>query len=561
MNIQELVTIVRRQYGEMKEEHDKWNPEWQDVIDYICRKNIDLSDAQKRDAKSKPRTLPRLFDTTAIEAAKLARYGLQGYTVSQALKWLKLVTDDEKLMEMPGMREWITDCEKHIYSVLEKSNFYEVIGEGIFDAVTIGTTLCYPEENENLNGIVFTIKDISEFVIAENRDAEIDTVYRRFEMKLYRAADAFDLPRELKDKVDANPNQPVVFTHAVFPTKARDYAKAEISHDWAYTSVYIIDGQNQWAHVGGYRTLPYSVWRWEKQSGETYGKSPGLDSISDVMMANQMSKTTLRQVQKQVDPPMAVFGQSPVPDLTPGIRVKLKSNADLPTPIQTGIGAYQLAIDQFNRVAERIRRMFHSDLFIMLEQTNGQMTAREVIERQGEKAAVLGAIVSRMSSEFLDPIIDRVWDIEMNAGRMPQPGDDLVAALLAKAEESGKQDGTRFKIEYLGPLAQSQKKYFETSGIQTTLGVILPLTQFKPDILDNIDLDKMMRVQAQANGLAPDMIVEEDVIKKMRAARAQQQAQQMQQAQMMEAAQAVAKAGTAPDPGSPGDILMRMSGA
>jgi hypothetical protein len=561
MNKKELVACVNRQYEEMRQEHDKWLPEWQDVVDYVARKNIDMTATIVKSASSKPRSLPRIYDSTAIEASKLVRYGLQGYTVSQALKWLKLVTESEEMMELPGMRQWITDCEKHIYSVLQRSNFYEVIGEGIFDCATLGTTICYPEENEKLTGIVFSIKDLSEFMIDENRDAEVDTVYRKFSLKLYRADSVFDLPDEMKARVENNPNETVEFRHAVFPSNAKDYTKAEIKHDWKYTSVYTMVGNADWCEVSGYSSMPYAVWRWERRSGEVYGKSPALDSMSDILMANQMSKTTLRQVQKQVDPPMGVFGQSSVPDLTPGIKVKLRSKEDLPQPIQTGIGAYQLAIDQFNRVASRIQRQFHSDLFLMLEQSNGQMTAREVIERQGEKAAVLGAIVARMSSEFLDKIIDRVWEIEAKAGRLPQIPPEVARSIIGHNQQNGKPEGgAKIKIEYLGPLAQAQKKYFETSGIQMTLSTVLPMVQFKPDILDNFDLDKMIRVQSEANGLSPDMVIDEKKVAKLRGQRQQAQAQQAAAAQQMQAAQAVAAAGQAPEPGSPGEMLLRGGG-
>jgi hypothetical protein len=555
MDKKELVKIVNRQWAELKETHDKWKPEWQDVIDFVARKNIDLNQTKKQG--DKPRALPQIYDTTALESAKMTRYGMQGYTCNQSLTWMKFKTEREEIMDLNGMRKWLGECETHIYSVLAKSNFYEAIGETIFDSNTLGTTLFYPEENEELSGVTFIVKDVSEFVIDENRKGEIDTVLRKFTVKLYRAVDQFDLPEELVRTVDNNPSREIVFIHAVFPSASRDYAKVGLDTKWKFSSVYIMEGNSEWCKVGGYNSNPYAVWRWEKRSGDPYGKSPALDSITDIKIINQMSKTMLRGAHKSVDPAYAVIGKSRVPDLNPGREVRVTSRDEVPVLINSTGPGYQLAVDQFNRVADRIRKQFHSDLFLMMEQAAGNnMTAREVIERQGEKAAVLGAIVSRMTSELFDPIIDRVWDIEMNANRLPQIPIELAQALA----EAG-QDASRIKIDYQGPLAQAQKKYHQTNGIQQILGTIIPMVQVRPDILDNFDLDGMLRTLAESDGVQADLVIDKEKVEMVRKQRAQMQQQQAQQQQQMMLAELAAKTGKAPEQGSPGDMVMQASGA
>jgi len=557
MDTKLLVPTVKRQWEELKGIRNKWIPEWQDVIDYVARKNIDLTQTL-RDPKSKPRVLPTNYDTTALESAKMVRYGLHGYTCSQSLDWLKLKTEREDAAELPGMRQWLTDCEKHLYSVLENSNWYEAIGESIFDAVTLGTTLIYPEENEDLNGINFSIKDISEFAIAENSKGEVDTVLRRFAMPLYRAADKFpDLPQELMDKLENNSSESIVFIHAVFPSKSKDYKKCGLDQKWAYCSVYILETNVEWTHVGGYDTKPYAVWRWEKRSGEVYGKSPALDSMADVKIMNQMSKTMLRAAHKSVDPPYAVIGKSQVPDMAPGREIRVPDRNDVPVLLNATGPGYQLASDQFARVSLRITKQFNANLFLMLEQSaQNPMTAREVIERQGEKAAILGAIVSRMSSELLDPVMDRIWAIEMQAQRLPPMPQELAQAIQAVGVEAA-----NLRIDYQGPLAQAQKKYHETNGIQQILAAVAPWAQMRPDLLDNFKLDEMFRVLAGSNGMQENLIEEQPKIDQLRKQRAQQQQQQAAQQQQMMMAELAAKTGKAPEPGSPGQAVMDSAGA
>lgn len=63
----------------------------------------------------------------------------------------------------------------------------------------------------------------------------------------------------------------------------------------------------------------------------------------------------------------------------------------------------------------------------------GQMTAREVMERQQEKLQQLGPVVERLQFEFLSLALMRVYNILDRAGIFP-PIPDNVAARIADAE-------------------------------------------------------------------------------------------------------------------------------
>ena len=85
----------------------------------------------------------------------------------------------------------------------------------------------------------------------------------------------------------------------------------------------------------------------------------------------------------------------------------------------------------------------------MLDQIDkGQMTAREVMERTQEKLQQLGPVVERLLSEFLNPIIERVYSVLDRAGVFPPVEDEELLDQL---------NGQEVKIEYISPLAQAQK--------------------------------------------------------------------------------------------------------
>ena len=62
-----------------------------------------------------------------------------------------------------------------------------------------------------------------------------------------------------------------------------------------------------------------------------------------------------------------------------------------------------------------------------LELDAKKRTATEVMKMEGEKAALLGAVVGNTESEVLDPSINRTFRIEYEAGRLPPIPEELVA--------------------------------------------------------------------------------------------------------------------------------------
>ncbi|MFX5302073.1 portal protein, partial [Acinetobacter baumannii] len=56
---------------------------------------------------------------------------------------------------------------------------------------------------------------------------------------------------------------------------------------------------------------------------------------------------------------------------------------------------------------ERVKRAFHTDLFMMLDAFDkGKMTATEVYERKSEKMLMLGPVVERQIDELLRPLVE-----------------------------------------------------------------------------------------------------------------------------------------------------------
>jgi carbamoylphosphate synthase large subunit len=87
------------------------------------------------------------------------------------------------------------------------------------------------------------------------------------------------------------------------------------------------------------------------------------------------------------------------------------------------------------------------------------------------------------------------------------------------------------KVEFLGVLAQAQKKAHQTSGIMQGLQIAAGIAQIARAVpqameaFDYVDFSVMLKSGFEAGGVSQKAIREEDDVRRIRAARAQAQAQ------------------------------------
>jgi hypothetical protein len=199
------------------------------------------------------------------------------------------------------------------------------------------------------------------------------------------------------------------------------------------------------------------------------------------------------------------------------------------------VGAnYPITIDISKDQDQRIKEWFHVDFFLMLQQQTRQMTATEVVELQGEKAAVLSTMVNNLNFA-LQKIVQRTVDILFRQSKMPE----LPAALQSRKSS--------MKVDFLGVLAQAQKKAHQTSGIMQSIQIMQGLAQMAqavPQIaeaFDYVDAAVLLKNGFEAGGTSQLAIREEDDVQKIRQARAEAQAQAAQQQAAMQQQQMIAQ--------------------
>jgi hypothetical protein len=189
-------------------------------------------------------------------------------------------------------------------------------------------------------------------------------------------------------------------------------------------------------------------------------------------------------------------------------------------PLQIGTN-WQITDLKENQLRTAIRQAYYSDQLQLQE--GPQMTATEVQVRYELMQRLLGPTLGRFQSEFLNPLIERVFGIMYRAGALMKEPDII--------------QGTKIDVEYLGPLARSQRME-ESVAIERLYSLAMNIAQIDPAIMDNIDHDEAVRLRGKLLGVPKTVLRGKDDVDNMRTMRAEQ----AQMAQMAQEQQALGKA-------------------
>jgi len=378
----------------------------------------------------------------------------------------------------------------------------------------------------------FSTRHIAECFVSEDAQGRVDTVYRKFRLSARAAVKQFGdgITERIEREDRADPYKLMEIIHVVLPRDDRDNTKKDRSNKpWA--SIYIDPEEKVILGESGYDEMPYVVPRWLKSSTELgFGHSPAMACLADTKMLNKMSEITIRAAEKQIDPPLMVPDDGfmlPVRTVPSGLNFYRSGTRDRIEPLN--IGANQplgLAMEDQRRQA--IRSAFYVDQLIMSQ--NQTMTATEVIQRTEEKMRLLGPVLGRLQAEFLQPLIERTFNILSREKALPAPPEFMADFDI--------------EIEYVSPIAKAQRSG-EVQSIVRMLEMLAPLQQLEPGITDWIDFDGLAKHAIRVLGIPAAVVRGREEVEMIRAQRQQAQQAEQEQMQAMQMAEAAGKAAPA----------------
>ena len=509
---------IKKRLDKLETDRSTWEDHWQEILDYVMPRKADITFIRSRGEK---RT-EVLFDSTAITANNLLAASLQGTLTSPSLPWFSLKLRDDDANKVRDVQIWLEDTARRMYAVFNESNFNTEVHEMYLDLCSVGTSAIFVEEaNEGFlkGGLHFNTLHISEYFIQENVKGTVDTLYRKYKMTARQAVQEFgekNIGTKIKEALKAKPDTQFNFIHAVEPTEDYERAIGKAKTKLPFHSCHVCFEDKMVVRTGGYNEFPYLVPRWAKATGEIFGRSPSYNALPDIKTLNKAVEIGLKAWAKAIDPPLLVTDDGVIGRvrMTPAGITVVRSDTAI-KPLQIGSN-WQITDLKENQLRTAIRQAYYSDQLQLQE--GPQMTATEVQVRYELMQRLLGPTLGRFQTEFLNPLIERVFGIMMRSD-----------ALMPRPEAMG---GLNMDIEYVGPLARSQRME-EAIAVERLYQLAMQVVQVDPTVMDVINHEQAIRMRATLLGVPKTVLRGEDEVAEIREQRAaaQQQAQEQAMAQ------------------------------
>lgn len=553
----------------LKNERTSWEYHWRELAEFFMprRGRLTLQDGGSNSASGGYNGNPynngskkhqHIIDGTPIVARETLSAGMMAGITSPARPWFRNTVANPDLRELQDVKEWLSDVDANMRDVLARSNFYEAVHAFYDELGTFGTAVMIADEDRE-DVVVFRTMTVGEYWLALDSRGRVDTLYREFKMTVRQLVQEFGLdrcsPQVQNQYRNGNVEQWVDVCHGIEPNDERDPEKAD-HRGMPWRSVYFELGNNKDGTLRerGYRECPILAARWSVLGGDSYGTSPAMNALGDAKTLQIQEKRKALAIDKFVDPPLNVpveMRSKGVSSIPGGINYYTQTSGNRPgitSAYEGNVAVLNPLLEDEEQLRGRINRFMFADLFLMLANSDRrQITAREIEERHEEKLLMLGPVLERLNSEFLNRLIDRLFGIMLRAGMIPEAPEAL--------------QGENLKTEYISVLAQAQKQV-ALGAVDNWLQRAALVIKANPSSSDKIDWDQVLDETADMLGVGPRMVRSDDAVAAMRDAQAQQ-AQMQAMAQMAQPAATMVDAVTkaASTQVSDDSILTRMAGA
>jgi hypothetical protein len=541
------VDLTKRQelnllWSQLDEEYQRFRQQWQDLGDYILpdRTRFFLTDGD-----TGPPNRKKIIDTTGTLAARTLESGMMSGITSPARPWFSLTTPDPDLADSPAVKQWLHTVTERMYTIFQRSNFYNVMPTLYGDLGTFGTGAVFMEEDFE-TVVRYHSLPIGSYRLALDHRGKVGVFAREFRMTVRQLVQKFGSVDEKTGRPDwsnfsirvknlwdqAKYQTKIDVRHIIYPNPEYDPKKLHSKYKRFYSCYFEKAGtdENTYLRESGYERFPVLAPRWKVTGEDAYGSEcPGMLTLPDIKQLQLGEKRGLEAIEKMVKPPVIAptsLRKSGVNMLPGGVTWANEREGS------KGVrSAYDVRFDltHLEQKQERVRVRINSGYFVdvmipIMSVEKGDMTATEVAERKEEKLVVIGPVLQRVEEDCLDPNIDNTFDFML---RQSDPKLQDPRSLIPPPPEELK--GVALQIKYDSILHQALK-VAGVAGLErfgNFAGMLVKVTG-SPTVLDKVNLNKYIDVYGDALSVPPGVIRTDEEAASLGAQR--QKAQAAQQA-------------------------------
>ena len=506
-----------------------WEDHWQEIADHLIPRKATITTIRTPGTKAHTKR----FASVPMHAHEVLAANLQGTLTSRSFRWFDLqIANDDELNKVPAIRQWLQESSKRMWNALNAANFHSAVHEFYIDLTGFGTAAmtCEPKQGpKKYNGLQFVTHPIEGYVFEEDDWGRANAcchIYSWTTRQIRKRFPDWVFPEKIERAYNNNPHERFPFLHWVLPRGDRDPEKVD-TKNMEYASCWVDITSAEIIEESGYNEMPSMVTRWSRNSGEIYGRGPGNTALPDIKVLNKSTELELNAWAKFIDPPFFVLDDGVIGkvDLRPGKGTIIRDRDAL--WFYEFRGRADIGRIKFDELRNGIRQTFFADQLELPR--SDRMTAEEIRTRVELMQRVLGPTLGRIETEFLNPLIDRVFGIMDRGGALPEPPEELIEAFGNKAS---------IDVRYSGPLARSERMS-EVFSVQRLYESLAQAAQIDPTVYDIINHEEAARFMASSQDIPEAILRSPDEMEEMRAQRAEAQQVQTQQQQGVEQAQII----------------------
>lgn len=465
--------------AEMESEFQLWRPHYDELARHILPRRYMATQDKGPGRQAKTERNQYILDGTGTFAARVLASGMMNGVTSPARPWFHIRIPGFKYDELNvEAQRYLDEVERRMQIVLAGSNFYNAMAVNYLDLGVFGTsaTLIYEDFEDVIR--CYNVA-CGEYRLAQDSRRTICKFNRIIPYTLFQLVQQFGIDRvshKLRDDYKqggAKLLQIVQVYHLIEPNdqNRKESLPAKFEYREFYFEQKCTDGKM--LQVAGYHEKP-GIWpRWELIGNDSYGTSPGMDALPDIIQLQQETKRKGQALDKMVSPPLLVDAKlqhNRVSTMPNGLNyIQNLDQTSGARPLYTVQAPIAELTADIAAVQARIYQIFQNDLFRMISQLDTVRSATEIDARREEKLVLLGPVLQRFENEALDPALKRVFNIMQRKGLLPDAPEIL--------------DGATIEVEYVSVLADAQRAV-GTATMERFLQAIGETAAVQPDVLE-----------------------------------------------------------------------------
>lgn len=408
------ITRLKEKLAIAVERRKPWEGRWQECYDYAMPNRTGFNGEQVGADRSE-----KIFDSTAVTSVYEFASRMQSGLTPSFSRWFEFrapSTTPENLKS--DVQKELDAISEALWEAITVSNLDQVLHESYQD-LALGTGAILAEAGTAAQPLQFTSIPQPQFSLIPGPFGGFGSVFRHREMTLQDIEATWPkavIDEKMKKIAEKKPEHLFSVTEMV----ERDWGhRKEEKYDFY---AFCADPETLMVEASfvGNGSNPLIPFRWSKSSGETYGRGPLYNILSDVKTLNLVVELVLENAE------MAVTGMWQADDdgvLNPD-TISLLPGVVVPKAIGSG-GLQPLEVpgrfDVSQMIIENMQHTIRKGLFAeTLGPPEGTpMSAAEVHERMADLARVAGSAYGRMHAELVRPLIRRCVYILQKMGQLP----------------------------------------------------------------------------------------------------------------------------------------------